>query len=208
MAIQQQSNRVTSLVKLWESDEQSFSIMKREYGEPILRVALLKELSDISSLLGAELNKTQFNYLLDQLTTKYHYFTISDLTIIRYRMTYDKVFHKPSVQSFMTNFKDHDLERDEYAAMNQKKKQHEAKEETEKDIARFNENYKKMRRNAQKPKRSKSEIQKSKDKNLKRKREKQIKKMRDKYPDEMLSSKRELDKIDSDFIKKNNLENK
>jgi hypothetical protein len=172
------------MAKLWQSEEQSFSVMKREYGEPILMVALLKELSDMAAMVGAELNKVQFNFIINEITTKYHYFTISDLTIIGNRIAYEKVYHKPSIQTFLVALKEYDLERDEYAALNQKKQQSEAEEETKEDIERFQENYKKMYRNANKPRRSNAEIQKSKDKQLQRKRDKFIKKLREQYPDE------------------------
>lgn len=176
--------------------------MIREYGLPVMKEALLDEVSSMCELLGAEMNETQLTYLLDFVAEKYKYFTISDLTIITRKMVAEKVYHKPSMQSFICAFEAHDLERDEHASIEQQKKQFKDEKETDEGIKAWRKNYSALYVKAQKKKRPEKQIRKEKDVEARQLNKERIEEMKKLYPDDMITSQEEIEKINQKFLDK------
>jgi len=195
--VKNQSKRASSLPEIWGSKELSFVAIKKEYGLVVQKTSLLIEIAEMSELVGAELNEIQLQYLLSYILKNYWYFRISDLTIVVDKMLKEKVYHKPSIQSFITAIDAYDLERSEYAAMHNE----ELKAQTEKDsaeyIAKFKENYIDMVIDSMKEPVDQKKIDAE---NRARNNEK-IKELRKQFP-ETLTTPEEIEKENELFVKK------
>lgn len=171
---QSSSVRATSIVKAFESDEMSFQVAKKVYGEENIRPLIDAEIINMVSLLNAGMDKSEIKYFADHLFDNYSYFKISDITAFTNMIMMNwESYAKPELRDLIYWLKKYDIKRDETAETIRQKENSKYKE-NDFDMKKV---YDRLKKEAREPKVS----QKQKDAEMQKEYEKKLDEFMKKY---------------------------
>jgi hypothetical protein len=110
-----QIQKPKTFVEVWKSDELSISKIGSTYDNEIKETSVLIQLAELVEISGADLSKTQVNFLVDEIIEKYFYFRLSEFRLVAKVMVNEKAYGKPSIQDILQAFKEYDEERSNIA---------------------------------------------------------------------------------------------
>jgi len=106
-----------SLVKnykeLIHSNDITLRAIEKSYNKILVKAIVVNEVDKLKSLVGAELNNVQIDYLINIIISDYSHYSLPDFDMVAKIMINTKVYHKPSLQSFILALQEHEAMRTE-----------------------------------------------------------------------------------------------